>query len=85
MSTPVSTDPREWFGKDELATCPFCGETAVPRQADEDVSVCLECKAVWRLENGQPKRIGLAFAEKKSTATGATSRGPPAALQQGLR
>jgi hypothetical protein len=58
MSTPVSSDPREWFGKDELAVCPFCGERAVPRQVDNDASVCLACKAVWRLEDGAPQRIG---------------------------
>jgi hypothetical protein len=57
MSTPVSSDPREWFGKDELAVCPFCGERAVPRESQDEASVCLACKAVWRLENGEPKLV----------------------------
>jgi ribosomal protein L37AE/L43A len=57
MGEALSVDARNWFDKDELAVCPFCGKRAAPRQ-DDDVSVCLECKAVWRLEDGQPKRIG---------------------------
>jgi ribosomal protein L37AE/L43A len=58
MSTPTSSDPREWFAKDELAVCPFCGESAVPRQADDEVFVCLACKAIWRLEKDQAQRLG---------------------------
>jgi hypothetical protein len=48
---------RNWFGKDELSLCPFCRKRAVPRQED-DVSVCLECNAVWQIEDGEPTRIG---------------------------
>jgi ribosomal protein L37AE/L43A len=57
MGEAQAVDARDWFGKDELAVCPFCEKRAVPRQ-DDDVSVCLECNAVWRVKEGQPQRIG---------------------------
>jgi hypothetical protein len=57
MGEVQSIDARDWFGKDELAVCPFCGKRAAPPQ-DDVVSVCLECKAVWRIEDGEPTRIG---------------------------
>ena len=57
MGGAQSVDSRDSFDKDELAVCAFCGKMAVPRQ-DDDVSVCLECKAVWRIEDGEPTRIG---------------------------
>jgi ribosomal protein L37AE/L43A len=57
MGEAPSVDARHWFGKDELSLCPFCGKRAVPRQED-DVSVCLECNAVWQIEDGEPTRIG---------------------------
>jgi ribosomal protein L37AE/L43A len=57
MGGAQSVDSRDSFDKDELAVCAFCGKRAVPRQ-DDDVSVCLECKAVWRIEDGEPTRIG---------------------------
>ena len=57
MGEAQSVDAREWFGNDELSVCPFCGKRAVPPQED-DVAVCLDCKAVWQLEDGAPQRIG---------------------------
>jgi ribosomal protein L37AE/L43A len=39
------SNPRRWFEEDELATCPSCGEKAVPR-SDSKLAVCLACGAI---------------------------------------
>jgi hypothetical protein len=35
---------RRWFEPEELSICPGCGgQTLIPKAADQDVEVCLEC------------------------------------------
>lgn len=52
---PSPPDPRSWFREDELETCPFCGERAVPA-TDAKVAFCLACEVVW-IKDEEPRPI----------------------------